>query len=320
MEIQGKIAVVTGAASGIGRSAAIALAREGADVVLADLNRDGLTEVRGEIEKLGRRGLAIPADVTKLNDIQNLYDRSISEMGRVDILMNNAGVHMSGPVEKTTIDDWKWIVDINLWGVVNGIHVFLPHMLERGNGCVVNTASSAGLVGALDGSIPYTMTKFAMVGLSEGLAVYLRDKGIGVTVICPGLVGTNIAANQRFIPVGDGHDESRRELLKVFEMNFKQGKFPDFVSDLISSRGGPAAAALPSVISPERVAEETIRAIRENTFLVVLPGELMEFVKQRSQDMEGYIRRAAQMRAEQDKFFEAIFTHMERAGNQSRSS
>ena len=167
MEIQGKIAVVTGAASGIGRSTAIALAREGADVVLADLNREGLTEVRGEIEKLGRRGLAIPADVTKLNDIQNLYDRSISEMGRVDILMNNAGVHMSGPVEKTTIDDWKWIVDINLWGVVNGIHVFLPHMLERGNGCVVNTASSAGLVGALDISIPYTMTKFAMVGLSE---------------------------------------------------------------------------------------------------------------------------------------------------------
>ena len=173
MEIQGKIAVVTGAASGIGRSTALALAREGADVVLADLNRDGLTEVRAEIEKLGRTGLAIPADVTKLNDIQNLYDRSISEMGRVDILMNNAGVHMSGPVEKTAVDDWKWIVDINLWGVVNGIHVFLPHMLERSSGHIVNTASSAGLAGALDRSIPYTMTKFAVVGLSEGLAVYL---------------------------------------------------------------------------------------------------------------------------------------------------
>ncbi len=275
MQIQGKIAVVTGAASGIGRSTALALAKEGADVVLADLNCDGLTKVRGEIEKLGRTGLAIPADVTKLNDIQNLYDRSISEMGRVDILMNNAGVHMSGPVEKTPVDYWKWIVDINLLSVVNGIHVFLPHMLERSSGYIVNTASSAGLAGDLDRSIPYTMTKFAVVGLSEGLAVYLRDKGIGVTVICPGLVSTNIAASQRFTPVGDGHDESRRELLKAFEVNSKQGKFPDFVSDLISSLDSPVAAALASVISPERVAEETIRAIRENTFLVVLPGELM---------------------------------------------
>ena len=147
MEIQGKIAVVTGAASGIGRSMALALAREGADLVLADLNRDGLAEVRSEIEAMGRRGLAIPADVTKLKDLQNLYNQSISEMGPVDILVNNAGVHMTGPVDKMTIDDWKWIVDINLWGVVNGINVFLPHMLDRGSGYIVNTASSAGLAG-----------------------------------------------------------------------------------------------------------------------------------------------------------------------------
>ncbi|MFZ0930514.1 MAG: SDR family NAD(P)-dependent oxidoreductase [Syntrophobacteraceae bacterium] len=320
MEIQGKIAVVTGAASGIGRFTAIALAREGADLVLADLNRDGLAEVRNEIEAMGRRGLAVPTDVTKLKDIQNLYDRSISEMGQVDILMNNAGVHMTGPVEKMAVDDWKWIVDINLWGVVNGIHVFLPHMLDRGSGHIVNTASSAGLAGGLDRSIPYTMTKFAVVGLSEGLAVYLRNKGIGVTMICPGMVSTNIAASERFIPAGDGHDESRLELLKASEANFKQGKLPDFITDFISSRGGPSAAALATIVNPERLAEETVRAIRENTFLVVMPGELMELVKERSRDMEGYIHQAAQMKAEWDKLFEAIFTHMERSGNQPGSS
>jgi len=320
VEIQGKIAVVTGAASGIGRSMALALAREGADLVLVDLNRDGLAEVRNEIEAMGRRGLAIPADVSKLKDLQNLYEQSISEMGTVDILVNNAGVHMTGPVDKMTIDDWKWIVDINLWGVINGIHVFLPHMLNRGSGHIVNTASSAGLAGSLDRSIPYTMTKFAVVGISEGLAVYLRDKGIGVTMICPGMVSTNIGSAERFIPVGDGHDESRRELLKASETNFKQGKLPDFITDFISSRFGPSAAARATIISPERIAEETVRAIKENTFLVVMPGEIMELVMERSRDMEGYINQAAQMKAEWDKLFEAIFTHMEMTRNQSRSS
>jgi NAD(P)-dependent dehydrogenase (short-subunit alcohol dehydrogenase family) len=313
MEIKGKIAVVTGAASGIGRSTAIALAREGADVVLSDLNRDGLAEVRGEIEALGRKGLAVPADVTKLEDIQNLYERSISEMGRVDILMNNAGVHMTGPVEKTAIDDWKWIVDVNLWGVVNGIHVFLPHMLDRGSGHIVNTASSAGLAGVLDRSIPYTMTKFAVVGLSEGLAAYLKGRGIGVTMLCPGMVSTNIAGGERFIPAGDGLDDLRLELLNASRESFKRGKLPDFISDFISSRGGPLGAALATIINPERIAEAAVRAIRENTFLVVMPAELMELVKQRSMDMEGYIDQAVQMKAEWDKLFEAIFAYMQKA-------
>jgi NAD(P)-dependent dehydrogenase (short-subunit alcohol dehydrogenase family) len=315
MDIDGKIAVVTGAASGIGRFVAIALAREGADVVLADLNRDGLAEARREVEALGRRGLAVPTDVTKLGDIQNLFDLTISEMDRVDILINNAGVHITGPVEKTTIDDWKWIVDVNLWGVVNGINVFLPHMLDRGSGYIVNTASSAGLAGVLDRSIPYTTTKFAVVGLSEGLAVYLRDRGIGVTVICPGMVSTNIGASQRVIPVGDGLDELRRELIDSTQESFKQGKLPDFISDFISKRSGPVGPALATIIQPERIAEAAVQAIKEQTFLVVMPPELMELVKQRSLNMEAYIYQAVQMKAEWDKLFEAIFAYMRRTGS-----
>ena len=118
MDLQGKIAVVTCTASGIGRHTPIALAREGADVVLADLDGDGLAEVRSEIEALGRRGLAVPTDVTKLENLQNVYEHSISKMGRVDILMNNAGVQVTGPLEKTAIDDWKW-------DVFYGAYVFL---------------------------------------------------------------------------------------------------------------------------------------------------------------------------------------------------
>ncbi len=312
MDLKGKIAVVTGAASGIGRHTSIALAREGADVVLADLDREGLAEVRNEIGALGRRALAVPCDVSKLEDIQNLYERSISEMGRVDVLMNNAGVHMTGPLEKTPIDDWKWIVDINLWGVVYGIHVFLPHMLDRGSGHIVNTASIGGLIGTLDVSIPYTMTKFAVVGLSQGMAAYLKGQGIGVTVLCPGLVGTSIAEKERRIPVGDGHDEFRRELDKALGKGLKEGKLPDFFYKPLASRGDPVSLATARVTSPALVGEAVVRAIKENTFLIVIPGELMELVKQLPLDMEGFINLGSQRLAELDKAIEVLSAQMEK--------
>ena len=299
MEIQGKIAVVTGAASGIGSATAIALARKGADMVVADLNRDGLTEVLKEVEGAGQMGLAVETDVTKPEAVQKLYELSISEMGRVDILVNNAGVHMASPVEKTPIRDWQWITDVNLWGVIHGIHFFLPHMLERGSGHIVNTASIAGLAGGLDGSIPYTMTKFAVVGLSEGLAVYLREKGIGVTAVCPGPVNTDILANQRFIPVGDGLDEARRDFLKALQTRFKAGESLD-----------PSGGRRGTVIAPQSIAEGVVRAIEKNRFLVVMPGEVMETIKQRSQDMERFIELQSRKREERDMFLKGIFTQM----------
>jgi NAD(P)-dependent dehydrogenase (short-subunit alcohol dehydrogenase family) len=299
LEIQGKIAVVTGAASGIGSAVAIALARKGADVVVADLSRDGLVEVLKEVEGAGQRGLAVETDVTKPEAVQNLYELSISEMGRVDILVNNAGVHMAGPVEKTPIGDWQWITDVNLWGVIHGIHFFLPHMLRRGNGHIVNTASIAGLAGGLDGSIPYTMTKFAVVGLSEGLAVYLRQKGIGVTAICPGLVSTNILANQRLIPVGDGLDEARRDFLKALQTRFRAGNPLD-----------PSGSQEETVISPQSIGEGVVHAIEKNRFLVVMPDQVMETIKQRSQDMEGFIDRQSRKREDRERFLKGIFTQM----------
>jgi NAD(P)-dependent dehydrogenase (short-subunit alcohol dehydrogenase family) len=271
MEIQGQIAVVTGAASGIGRATAIALAREGADLVLADVNDDRLEEVRREIAALGHRGIAVHTDVSKLQDVRNLFDRSISEMGRVDILMNNAGVHLLGAAEKIPIADWEWMVGINLWGVVYGINVFLPHMLERGSGHIVNTGSITGLIGS-ESSMPYVATKFAVVGMSECLVAYLRPKGIGVTVLCPGSVATNIFERERVVPFGDDFDDARKEFFGAF-----------------ANQGGWSQLPWP-VLSPEEVAEKVVHAIKENIFFVYTHAGYQDLVVKKAQDPEGAVK------------------------------
>jgi NAD(P)-dependent dehydrogenase (short-subunit alcohol dehydrogenase family) len=280
------VAVVTGGASGIGRATAIALAREGADLVLADIDDARLKQVRREIAGLGRKAVAVHADVSKLDAVQNLFDRSMSEMGRVDILMNNAGVHLLGPAEKISIADWEWIVGINLWGVVYGINVFLPHMLDRGNGHIVNTASMSGLIGA-ESSIPYVATKFAVVGISECLAAYLRPKGIGVTVLCPGFVATNIVEHERLVPFGDGFDDARRAFLEAL----KRGEWSRF-------------NALPGgVVSPDEVAGKVVRAIKENTFLVYTHPGHKEAVVGKAQDPEGAVDLLAALHLAWDNVF-----------------
>jgi len=304
MDIQGKIAVVTGAASGIGRATAVELAREGASLVLADLSDDGLKEAASEIEAFGGSVLAVKTDVSKLASIQNLFDRSLAEMGRVDILMNNAGVHIVGPIEHTSIDDWKWIIDVNLWGVIYGIKVFLPHMLERESGHIVNTASVAGLVGGLD-AIPYTATKFAVLGISEGLAVALKKRGIGITAICPGLVGTNIIGSQRMVPSGDGLDQARATLFDVLNNDFKQAKLPEFLA-----AGDDVDVELRKVIKPIEVAEATVRAIKENTFLVLTHPAINEIIKRRAEDMEGHVSDLAQESAEREQVMNEILTQL----------
>ena len=301
MEIEGKIAVVTGAGSGIGRATAMALAKEGADVVLADINDSRLDEARREIVGLGRKGLAVHTDVSKFGDVQNLFDRSVAEMGRVDILMNNAGVHITGPVEKISIADWEWVMGINLWGVIHGINVFLPHMLERGNGHIVNTASIAGLLGGADPSIPYTTTKFAVMGLSESLAVYLRMKGIGVTVICPGLVQTNIAAGSRRIPVGDGLDPIR----DAFHEAFEKGERPQLSQVEIE------------ILEPEAVAHLVVAAVKENKFLVCTHANTDELIMQRTQDIEGMIDQRARERAEAQEWLKTFLTEPASAGEET---
>ena len=151
MELANKVAVITGGASGIGRGTALALARRGADLVLADIHEERLAETRAAVEALGRRALALRCDVTSDADVERLAEVAIAEMEHVDVLMNNAGVVLCGALESMPVADWQWEFDINVFGVVRGLRAFLPHMLARGSGYVVNTASMAGLFGSRPG-------------------------------------------------------------------------------------------------------------------------------------------------------------------------
>ena len=158
----------------------------GRDVVVADIHEDRLEEVRVEIEEMGGRVLTVRCDVAYDEQVEHLRDEALEEMGRVDIVMNNAGVVAMGPPETMTMQDWDWILQVNVYGVIRGVRAFLPHMLERGSGHIVNTASLAGLFAYAWDSMPYITGKFAVAGFTEALALYTRPLGVGVSLVCPG--------------------------------------------------------------------------------------------------------------------------------------
>ena len=203
MNVEGKVAVVTGGASGIGRSTALELARRGADIVVADINDARIDEFQAEIEALGRRYLGVHCDVTLDADVEKMRDDALDTMGRVDIVMSNAGSAMIGPPETLTMDDWDWLLQLNLYGVIRNVRAFLPHLLERGDGYVVNTASVAGLFAYSWDHPTYITAKFGVVGFTESLALYLKPLGIGVSVFCPSLISTNIWETSRMGGVDD---------------------------------------------------------------------------------------------------------------------
>jgi NAD(P)-dependent dehydrogenase (short-subunit alcohol dehydrogenase family) len=204
MEIEGTVAAITGGASGIGRATALELVRRGATgIALADVNDERLAEAKSEVEALGARALTVHCDVTSDADMERLRDESIAAFGHVDIVMCNAGVAMIGPAEGLSMEEWDWILQINLYGVIRGVRAFVPHLLERGSGHLVNTASVAGLFAYAWDHPAYITAKHAVVGLTEALALYLKPNGIGVSVLCPSLVATNMGDTARFGGVDD---------------------------------------------------------------------------------------------------------------------
>jgi NAD(P)-dependent dehydrogenase (short-subunit alcohol dehydrogenase family) len=204
MDIAGAVAVVTGGASGIGRATVLELARRGADVVAADIHEERLEEVRVAVEAMDRRILTVRCDVAYDRQVDHLRDEVLEELGRVDIVMNNAGVVLMGPPETIPMQEWDWILQVNLFGVIRGVRAFLPHMMERGSGHIVNTASLAGLYAYNWDTIPYVTGKFGVVGFTEGLALYTRPHGVGVSLVCPGLVTSNLGDTARFAGIPDG--------------------------------------------------------------------------------------------------------------------
>jgi NAD(P)-dependent dehydrogenase (short-subunit alcohol dehydrogenase family) len=201
-ELRDKVAVVTGGASGIGLAMARQFAEEGMKVVLADVEEQALAKALAELEEAGADALAVHTDVSNAADMARLRDDTLAKYGKVHVLCNNAGVGGGGLLWETALEDWKWVMGVNLWGVIHGIRTFVPVMLEQGEeGHVVNTASVAGLISPPGIGI-YNATKHAVVAISETLHVELMLRGAKVkaSVLCPAWVRTNIADAERNRP------------------------------------------------------------------------------------------------------------------------
>ncbi len=190
-------AIVTGAASGIGRALARELAYAGADVVLADLQEELVDEVASQIAADGGRASAIGLDVRDYGQVQSLVNRTFEDKGRLDYLFNNAGVGIGGQIAEHSADDWEHIIDVNVKGVVYGVQAALPPMLQQGFGHIVNTASISGLI-PVPGLVAYSATKHAVVGLTKSLRGEVASVGVRVSALCPGAVNTPLLTGGRF--------------------------------------------------------------------------------------------------------------------------
>jgi NAD(P)-dependent dehydrogenase (short-subunit alcohol dehydrogenase family) len=254
-----RTAVVTGGASGIGRALSLLFAREGANVVVADLDEAGMAETVTGVSRTGRRALAVKTDVSRLADVHALAERAFGEFGAVHVVCNNAGVALWGGLESVTHKDWEWAMGVNLWGVIHGVEAFVPRMVAgKQPGHVVNTASMAGLI-ASQGLGIYNTTKYAVVGLSETLQKDLRGYDIGVSVLCPMGVHTQIRQSERNRPTA-----LRNEAVE---------------------RDGRAVELIGRYLPPEHVAERVLRAIYANRLYVITHEEGLTPLKRRFERM-----------------------------------
>jgi len=201
-DLAGKTAFVTGGASGIGLALGRAFVQAGMNVMLADIETDALTAAVEDLRDSGSRVRGIVCDVADPLSVERAAEASFQAFGNVHVVCNNAGVAAGGGIDNISLDNWRWVLDVNLMGVIHGIAAFLPHIRGHGEGGhLVNTASMAGMNGGGGlGFSPYTASKFAVVGLSEGLAAQLHPFGIGVSVLCPSFVRTGIGESGRNRP------------------------------------------------------------------------------------------------------------------------
>jgi NAD(P)-dependent dehydrogenase (short-subunit alcohol dehydrogenase family) len=267
-ELSGKVAVVTGAASGIGRAMAGRFARAGMKIVLADIEEKPLGEVRDAIAATGAEAIAVRTDVARWDQVEQLARRAFEAFGTAHVVCNNAGVSSSGPAWEILPGEWEWIIGVNLWSVVHGIRAFVPRLVEQKEGHVVNTASIAGLMAA-PGMAAYAATKHAVVGMSECLYHDLNvatGGAVKVSVLCPAWVKTKIADSSRNHPASLRGSERQRSPQEQMAESW--------------SRSAVAAG-----IPPEVVAEKVYSAIIEERFWVLTHPKSKKLVESRTRDI-----------------------------------
>ncbi len=262
-EFAGKIAVVTGGASGIGLGMATRFAAEGMHLVLADIEAGALEAAAARLRESGAEVLTVQTDTGDASSMDALGERVLDRYGAVHIVCNNAGVGTHGRMWELSVKDWEFVLRVNLWGVIHGVRVFAPHLIEQDEGHIVNTASMAGLV-SVAGAGPYNVSKHGAVTLSETLYSELRDAGsnVGVSVLCPGLVQTNLGDSERNRP-GDLRE------LDAEELRARAEREPGYAQRGTMQR-----------LTPDWVAECVLEAIKVDRFYILT-----------HEDPEGHIER-----------------------------
>jgi NAD(P)-dependent dehydrogenase (short-subunit alcohol dehydrogenase family) len=267
MDFKGKTAVVTGSSGGIGAAVAVALAREGADVVLASRNIKNMEAVRDEIEAMGRKSLAIACDVSKDESVATMKDKAIKAFGNIDILVNNAGVGVRGLLEDISLDDWRYIINTNLMGYIRNVQAFLPHFTNRGSGYIVNVSSIQALGYVPEPlNIAYITTKAGIIGFTECIHGYLKPKGIKVSCLIPGAVRTEIQTNSRYVGP------------------------PDRVKKMIDD--SKEFSKLPIFLSSKQEADGLIEGMKKEEFLILVPETMKQMTKGQGWDLDvfnGYV-------------------------------
>jgi NAD(P)-dependent dehydrogenase (short-subunit alcohol dehydrogenase family) len=261
----GRVAVVTGAASGIGRALAEALAARGSSVVVADLDALEAEVVAAGIRASGGDASAVAVDVSDANAVDALAATTLERFGRVDVLCNNAGVSTFNLFRDQTLEDWRWVVGVNFWGVVHGVQAFVPIMRDQGTPAhIVNTASIAGLVSGVAFIGPYCATKVAVVSISETLAqeLAIEESPIGVSVLCPSSVDTKVMESERGRPPELGV-EQRTEMAESVRLMIRDG----FTG--------------PTGLTPAQVATRVLDAIDNGEFWIITHNDLAATVDTR---------------------------------------
>jgi NAD(P)-dependent dehydrogenase (short-subunit alcohol dehydrogenase family) len=272
-EFVGKAAFVTGGASGIGLALGRVFAEAGCKVMIADIEKAALDAAVASLSGSGREVRGIVCDVADPASVDAAAEATFFAFGKVHILCNNAGVGARGGIDHISLDSWRWVVDVNLMGVVNGVRAFLPHMRAHGEGGhIVNTASIAGMVNRFHGFAPYPATKYAVVAMSEGLAVEVKPFGIGVSILCPGVVRTNILESAR---------------------NRSERYGPATPADTTNPLYARLAEQVRTGMDPAEVARQVLAAIRNDELYVFTHPETGEAVQERFRSILAAFDRAA---------------------------